>query len=306
MSVCAACCSKNPGPTHVFLSDSQHVEISACHFLDGTFCIGADGQRSRHILIDGCTWTQDRAPGRMWSDLEWFRIHGAGKQYPKVDIERDWRLFDGDFFRSTSIAGGVTIRNCHIRAAFNAIHGYNGARDLRLNRDFHIHDNIFEDIRDNAIDRARGCGRELVGGITTAFGTCTRPFSYQLGRSEYLYLFSNLFDFDSIQGPDLPDSPYELNRGGGIFKLERKPKNVHPPHGPFYVFHNSLRTRSDYLRKGIAAGLVHRNNAIECVPTAGPDFNTHLRIFGDPARSGPQRSALSPIGITTGSALTMM
>ncbi len=280
-------------PTHIFISDCRHTRVSNCQFLDGTFAIGARGRRTKHLCIDACRWVQDRDPGRMWREIPWYRIHGTpGNEdgYPSVDIERDWRLFDGDFFRSNDIAGNVTIRHCEIRQCFNAIHAYNKRAKPTLNRNFNIHDCLFAEVRDNVL--------EPEGGATNWWFHRNRLFNVHKWFSiehtskaklaaSYLYFFSNLAWFDSIQGPDpadIPHGPNDGSRGGGVFKLAKK---VQQPFGPSYVFHNSFVTRGDYLRKGILPGLEHFHNAILCVDQAGPLFNAYPAFFGDLLVCGP-------------------
>jgi len=71
----------------------------------------------------------------------------------------------------------------------------------------------------------------------------------------------------------------DCNRGGKVFKLKGTPQS---PHGPNYVFHNSLITRLKYLPKGVFEGLRHYNNAIEFVPMGGPGMDAYPTVFGSP------------------------
>jgi hypothetical protein len=232
-----------------------------------TFAIGAIGSRTHGITIRHCSWLQDPVPGRIWRVIPWGRIHD-----PIVDIEHDWRLFDGDFFRGDGIKGGVTIEHCRIGQAFNAIHLFNDHGDLGLARDVVVRDCTFFEIRDNVLEPETAAGNWWC--YRNRLFNVHKWFSFEGRQSQYFYIFANLAWFDSIQGPAQGDD----NRGGGVFKLA---KNVDQPFGPNYVFHNSFVTRSDYARNGILAGMKHFNNAILCVNQAGPDFDQFPNFFGN-------------------------
>jgi len=262
-------------PTHLFLDDCRAVAVEGCRFTDATFCIGAVGEATADITIDGCSWVQDPVPDRLWREIPWYRVHGAPPDHPAVDVVEDWRLFDGDFFRSVDIRGGVTIRNCRIENAFNAIHGFNFGERSDLNRDFHVHGCRFRQIRDNVLE-PEGMAYNWSFHHNLILD-CHKWFSFQMARHRFLYVFANCGAFLTIQGPDASDT----NRGGGIFKLL---KRARAPFGPAYVVHNSVVSRSDYLRKGVFAGLTHANNAIRFAPLAGEDFDTLPWMFGDPDR----------------------
>ena len=122
-------------PTHVALFDCQDIVLAGCNFIDGTFAIGAEGAATYGITIEGCDWTQDRPAHRLWQEIPWWRVHGRFEDgRPSVDLVNDWRLFDGDFFRGDGIRGGVTIKDCRVSQAFNAIHLFNseGKAELAL------------------------------------------------------------------------------------------------------------------------------------------------------------------------------
>jgi hypothetical protein len=240
-------------PTHIAIENCQDIEILICHFTDGTFAIGAEGSKTYGIRVDHCTWTQDRPPGRIWRKIPWRAIHGAPPDDPPVDIATDWRLFDGDFFRGNDIAGGVTISNCLIKQAFNAIHCFNPTQNIQLGRDFHVHNCKFVEIRDNILEPEKVAQNWWFHHNVILNGH--KWFSFELVRARFIYLFANLAWFTSIQGPSVGD----IYRGGGVFKPNEAVDN---PHGPIYVFNNSMAIRSDYLRRGILPGLKQRNNAI--------------------------------------------
>jgi len=258
-------------PTHIAIQNAQNVEIRGCDFEDGTFAVGATGVKTRHITIDRCSWLQDPEPGRIWQKIPWQAIHGAPPDDPPVNIRQDWRLYDGDFYRGSEIAGDVTISNCRIGQAFNAIHLFNDHNSLDLCSNLHVHHCVFFEIRDNVIEAEKSAVNWWFH--HNVIVNCHKLFSFELIRNPHVYLFSNLCWYNSIQGPEGDD-----NRGGGVFKLNARAK---PPFGPVNVFHNSIVTRSDYIRKGVFAGLKHANNAILGVPQAGDGFDEHPDFFGN-------------------------
>ena len=132
-------------------------------------------------------------PGRIWMISDWHTIHD-----PPVNIAIDWRLFYGDFFLVNffDIAGGVTIARCQIGQAFNAIHCFNEAKDLNLGRDIHVHDCKFWEIRDNILEPENAA--ENWWFHHNVILNAHKRFSFELLRSRFLYLFSNLACFTSI------------------------------------------------------------------------------------------------------------
>jgi hypothetical protein len=233
--------------------------------------VGAAGAESQDLTLEDCRWVQDGAPGRMWREIAWARIHGDPAEDGPVDLAGDWRLFDGDFFRGEGIRGGLTVRRCSILAAFNAIHLFNPARDPALARDVQVHDCTFREIRDNVLEPE-----------TVAFNwwfyrneiiNAHKWFSFECRRSGYFYVFANRGWFDSIPGP-LTDT----HRGGGVFKLS---KRVEAARGPHHVFHNSFSSRSDYARKGIWPRLTHTANALRFAADGDPVFDGTPDFFGD-------------------------
>lgn len=270
-------------PTHVYLGSSKDVTIRDCRFRDATFCIAALGRSTKRILVEGCSWVQDRVPGRIWSQTPWYRVHGTmlNPGYPPVDIANDWRQFDGDFFRSDGIAGGVTIRHCIVADAFNAIHGFNDNRRGDLNRDFHVHDCTFLRIRDNVFEPEKH--GENWWFHHNRIVDCHKPYSLTTRSNHFCLIFANLVHFASIQS-DTDDPRWPSHRSGGVFKA---PTKQTMPSGPTYVFHNSVITRSDYLRKGFIPGLVHANNAVLHATDRALGQPRKPWIFGNPADPEP-------------------
>ncbi|RED52048.1 hypothetical protein [Aestuariispira insulae] len=264
-------------PTHIFLDRVRDVRLVDCHFLDATFAIGATGRETYGIEIEDCSWLQDRVPGRIWRKIPWWRMHGAeGDGYPPVDVKGDWRMFDGDFFRSLNIRGGVAMRRCRIGQAFNAFHMYNDDYEPDVSLDVEIHDCDFFEIRDNVLEAEQACTNWWFH--NNRVWNTHKPLSLEIRGGGGLFLFANRFWFDSVQGPQ----GYDANRGGGMFKFGKKPPKS--PMQPSYFFHNSIASRSDYARKGRLAGLQHFNNALRFV-RRGTDYSHFIEdlpeIFGN-------------------------
>ena len=274
-------------PTHIYTDAVQNVTIQDCRFLDATFCIVANGRETRDLIVERCTWMQDRVPGRIWSGIAWKRIHGHPEHEtcPWAVRLDDFRLFDGDFLRTTNILGGVTVRHCTVENAFNGVHAEGDGDSRRTNRDFHIHDCQFIEIRDNAIEpEDAACNWSVHDNL---FLDNHAPFSFACKDLSHIYLFANVVAFRSVQGSSgatLLDK--DCNRGGKVFKLKGVPD---APHGPNYIFNNSMITRLKYLPKGIFEGLRHFNNALQFVPSAGSGFDSYPTFFGNPDKDPPKK-----------------
>ncbi len=275
-------------PTALFLRDATHIRIDGVTIDDATFAIGALGGRTRHLKITNCVWRQDVTERRLWREILWSEVHG---DQPVADS--DWRLFDGDFFRSAGIAGDVEIACCRVSHAFNAVHGFNDADDVSLNRNFDIHDNHFSNIRDNVFEPER-----------TAFNwwfyrntifNCHKWFSVETKRSGFFYIFGNCGWFDEIPGP-VTDG----NRGGGVFKTPKERLKLARPH---YVFHNSFNLRSDYIRNWVLNDFHHFANAIRYGRQGEPAYDGRGNFFGNvaaPADDLERRFTTSWAGLKIG------
>ena len=138
-------------PTAIYLDNCQHITLRRLHIRGSTIAIGAAGPYTRHLLIEECDWIQDLRshgeadlasdpkvlavnagfdPGdcRLWRKISWAQVHGNIEDTKsRVDVEKDERGFDGDFFRAWTIAGYVVLRNNVILDAFNGIHFFNDA-----------------------------------------------------------------------------------------------------------------------------------------------------------------------------------
>jgi len=271
-------------PTAIYLDNCQHVTIRRVSIRGGTVAIGAHGGNTRHLLIEKCDWLQDfTAQGER--DLELIRDHGHADPKPdlsdsllykatnwlqihdwvkdterRVDVETDARAFDGDFFRAWTIAGYVTIRENIVIDAFNGVHFFNQAsRSIvgKYSRNVLIEDNWFVRLRDNAVEAEQFAWHWTVR--RNRFVDVYAPFSLQMDRSGYFYIYANLGWSYHRPGPDDTDTMKNDRRNGRLFKLP----TLHTADGPHYVMHNSWLIRSSVMKKKRLANLVHRNNAID-------------------------------------------
>jgi hypothetical protein len=273
---------ENCWPTSIYLDNCQHVTIRRVSIRGGTIAIGAAGAYTRHILIEDCDWVQDvsgsgeedvvsiRAkkgvrphgsftPGELWRKYPWSAVHGAPAEGPDsveglVNIDDDARAFDGDFFRAWTIAGYVIIRNNVIVDAFNGVHFFNQAGESikdNFSRNVLIEDNWFVRIRDNAVEPENFAWNWTVRGNT--FVDCYMPFSFEMDRSGYFYVYGNVGWNIDIPGPD-----GDTHAKGQLFKFP----DTHSADGPHYVFNNTWLLRWPIVKKKLFSNLVHTNNLI--------------------------------------------
>jgi hypothetical protein len=259
---------ENCWPTALYLDNCQDITVSACQFRWGTFAIGATGQDTRHILVENCRWQQNPDNnGGHWTKIPWHRIHGdisnATDTPDKgvVNIKKDYRHFDGDFFSAWQIAGFVTLRRNLIEDAFNAIHLFNHKKNpsTELNLNVVIENNRFVRIRDNAIEPEYAAWNWVIR--HNVLIDVYRWFSFEMERSGWFYIYGNLAWHTQIPGPgDKPPRGIDpdTRTGGSIFKLPKR----HTADGPHDVFHNSFHLRERIAKKKRLAGLRFFNNAI--------------------------------------------
>ena len=256
-------------PTCIAIHQSQSITLAGLQMEEGTFAIHVEGDQTYGITVHRCSWTQDISLGEMWNAMGWKQIHGDD-YYPG-----DHRGLDGDFFRSFGIMGKVTVRYCHVRHAFNAVHMFHGDDDGRSpiqNRDVRIHDNRFEFIRDNAIEAEKGCTNWWV--YRNDMRNVHKWLALEVNHSSHVYCFANTCWFDSVPSTGATGSSAYLHSGGGFFKTRKKWRHL-KAHGPHYFFNNSAYIRTGYIKKGVLKDFHHFNNAIQCVE--------------DPTRSGTDK-----------------
>lgn len=291
-------------PTAIYLDNCQHITLSRLHIRGSTIAIGAAGQYTRHLLIEDCDWIQDlRSHGeadlaairetgavdaaldpddcRLWRKISWARVHGNVEDTNShVNVEKDERGFDGDFFRAWTIAGYVVLRNNVILDAFNGIHFFNDASDSTVEdfcRNIVIENNWFVRIRDNAIEAEDYAWNWTVRG--NRFVDCYMPFSLEMRRSGYFYIYGNLGWNRHRPGPDDDDRNF-----GQLFKFPKKHEAV----GPHYVFNNSWMLRGPISKRNRFSQLHHLNNAIGYYGAADPSTLQNSAPFGAAWQSVPK------------------
>ncbi|GLS20766.1 hypothetical protein GCM10007874_37830 [Labrys miyagiensis] len=254
-------------PTAIHLGDSQDIIIRRTDITDGTFAIAASGASTQGIVIDSVRWCQDVTRNRIWRSAAWMSVHGD----QDVDIANDWRLYDGDFFRSESIRGGVTISHCQVEHAFNAVHGFNPGKDASLNTNFCVRDCSFSYVRDNVFE-PEDCAINWWFHRNRLYNV-HKWCSIEAQFSAYIYIFANLSWFDEI-----PGRHGQGNRTGGMFKLGPKQDKGAGPH---YIFNNSFAARSDYAPAGVLRGLRHWANAVRFCQAGEGVCDGKTTFFGD-------------------------
>ena len=275
-------------PTAIYLDNCQHVVIHDIRFRGGTIAIGANGIDTHDIVVQHCDWRQDTSAGHdMWNRIPWGRIHGASDNEAdaQVDLAGDWRCWDGDFFRAWNVSGNVIIRNNRVSDAFNAIHvfnshdrlapgvapdslTFNGGRQASAN--VLIEDNDFVRIRDNVFEPESHAWNWVIR--RNRLLDCFRPFSFELDRAGWFYIYENTAAFVTRPSTDMSTADaarFEPRSNPTLFKLGGAQRNE----GPIHVVNNSwyMGVGKGVFASGALGRLIHANNAIQ---------------FGDKAKAG--------------------
>lgn len=265
-------------PGAIYVDQCQEIVIDNVDFEQGTIAIGLNGHDTRNIVVQNCRWQQDTGKKRrMWESIPWVRIHGASdnQKDSSVDIARDSRLYDGDFVRGWDVAGNITIRNNTIRDAFNGVHFFNSLDRLapgvnpnafkfnsgrRSSANILIEGNDFIRVLDNCVEPESHAWNWVVR--HNRMMDCYRPFSLELDRAGWFYIYGNTGAFLNDPSSDTEDSKVEekdLRRRMSLFKVKGKQQNE----GGIYVFFNSwyYANGKGLFPKGKLGGLLHCNNA---------------------------------------------
>ncbi|WP_368467444.1 right-handed parallel beta-helix repeat-containing protein [Hoeflea sp. TYP-13] len=260
-------------PTAVYLEECQHMTLDGLTIREGTIAIGANGSTTRDLLVVNCDWKQDvSADNNMWNSIPWTAIHGSRENSggERVDPKNDYRAYDGDFFRAWDVAGNVVIRNNRISDAFNGIHFFNRLDQLapgvdpsqlkfnggrRASANILIENNIFTRIRDNAIEPEDYAWNWVIR--HNIFADCYCPFSLELQRAGWFYIYGNYGWVNNQPGLDTPEPE---RTKCSHFKLG----GSHQNEGAIHVFLNSwyYRKGKGIFPKGALKNLRHFNNAI--------------------------------------------
>ncbi|MCP4185044.1 MAG: hypothetical protein GY761_17325 [Hyphomicrobiales bacterium] len=264
-------------PGSLDLNNCQNIVVCDCKFGACTIAIGANGNDTRDIWVERCTFNQ--TPKRhLWDTIEWRQVHGSYANSTAGGVQKgDQRQFDGDFFRAWNIIGNVTIRDCDIIDAFNGIHFFNSLDNLspdenrslsRFNNgrrsasNVLIENNRFVRIRDNCIEPEDHAWNWVVRSNT--FDNCYAPYSFELKRAGWFYIYDNHHWI-----PDPATIGARIHNSG--FKLGGAQQNE----GDFYIFNNSWLFEDDerLFRKKTLGRMKHFNNAVRWK-------KKHGRLFG--------------------------
>jgi len=255
----------NCWPSVVFGQGCRDIRMAECSVTGGRFVFYAVNQReddpeggikAKRIELDRVTWVQD--PDKtMWSGaITWEDVKGW--------TTNNHSYFNGSLFSCYDIRGYVTIKNCSVSHAFNALRfdarvGSSVAR--RRNINVRILNNRFNYIRDNTFEIEKTgtgwwiCGNQVYNGYT--------PFSLHGASGGYWYVFGNRLWSDAK-----PGKSGQGHRGGTMLKWQLDPPR---PLWPIYYAHNSTFIHSTYAKSGLTRGLHHYNNAIEvCLSDTSP------------------------------------
>ncbi len=244
----------NNWPTCIYLRGAQDITIEYCAFRRGRFAVYARQGRehdTQRLLMDGCTWVQDPEHNLWHGHVKW-------EQVKHKDTANDASHFNGALFGSFDITGDVTIRNCDISHAFNAIR-MDMRRDEHLedtpndgpriarNRNVAIYNNTFSFIRDNAVEPEAGAENWYV--FNNRFFNIHGTFSLDQVACRNMYYIGN-----TILNNRKPEQGLTERSGGVIFKFFRAEEtDKNPPLQPrkhLWSVFNSVQTRTSYVKKG--------------------------------------------------------
>jgi hypothetical protein len=273
-------------PTAIYLENCQHITLRGLKITGGTFAIGATGTTTRHLLVADCDWVQDPSgngweickairaertienelagtQSALWRDINWEQVHGERESSGnRVNVEGDARAYDGDFFRAWNIAGYVVISNNIIADAFNGVHFFNQMPVSIVDacsRNVLIEKNWFIRIRDNAVEPENFAWNWTIR--HNMIVDCYMPFSLEMNRSGYFYIYGNLGWNLLKPGPE-----NDQHAKGQLFKFPTE----HKADGPHYAFNNSWMLRAPLAKRKRLAKFVHVNNAVDYYDTNSP------------------------------------
>lgn len=282
----------NCWPTAIFLRSVQDLVIRNCQGEGGRYFIYARQltlEPTKNITIERCRWVQD-AMFDMWEGRTTWQEVKAKPGFP------DKSHFNGGFFGSYNIEGGLTIRECDIRHAFNVIRmdmdeklislDDQGAPVIPRNRDVAIYQNRFSFVRDNAIEPERGAHNWYV--FNNHFYNHHAVFSTDMVAMRDVFYIANWILNDRRPGRVGPSAvpglgewragdPGQGNQGGKIFKFFKTKGAAEgdevQPRKNFWSLFNSVQTRTSYAKKGVSTewhdyytllGLYPENYPEEC------------------------------------------
>ena len=243
---------------------------------------------TERILLERVRWTQD-PEHLLWSgQIEWCQVKQDNEtgECAKSFLSPDRSLLNGAMFGSRDIYGNVTIRQCRVEHAFNAIRMDTHARDngsKPSNVNVQIYDNDFAYIRDN-VTEPEGYAVNVWIHHNRLRNTYA-PFSFDDIWGGYWYVFANtVWTDEPLSGAD------DGHDWGQCFKFH----NEAMPRWPVYSFHNSIHTPWPYTKEGMTRHWSDYNNAVEFMRGGNPSgeiapyFKTPRQYFRwDPSYQSP-------------------
>ncbi|MEM8731888.1 MAG: hypothetical protein AAGF79_18405 [Pseudomonadota bacterium] len=259
---------RNCWPAVFYLRGASEIVFSG---LKGTgarhviFARNAFFRRTRNLLLEGITWVQD--PNHdMW------RGRARWKEVKKRSGFADKSWFNGAMFESYDISGDVTIRDCDVSHAFNAIRMQvpgrrvsvsGGKPSVSRNRNVRIYRNRFSYIRDNAVEPEGGLHGWLVA--ENLFFQVHAAISCDAVAIRNGAFVANRF-LNLSRAEDLS------NTGGKIIKfLDPDDPKESPACFEFVTAFNSIRTRTRYVSDAKLKPWTDVNNAVERFAASGKD-----------------------------------
>lgn len=264
---------ENCWPSSIFMRSAQDIEIRNCGGRGSRYFLYArqtDQRPTKGITLDGVRWLQDPF-FEMWTGkVTWRDVKAKSGSI-------DNSFFNGALFGSFDIKGDVTIRNCDISHAFNAIRmdirdervkqGKDGPRITR-NRRVRIHNNRFSFIRDNAVEPEGGAEDWAV--YNNHFFNCHASISLDgVAIRDYVVIGNWFLNTERPGG-----QPKQKNTGGKIFKFLAPPEltnNMEPaPRMGLWSVFNSVQSRTNYAVEGRSAQWEDRYTLLGLYPKEHP------------------------------------
>ncbi|WP_164658877.1 right-handed parallel beta-helix repeat-containing protein [Tropicibacter sp. Alg240-R139] len=264
---------ENCWPCSIFVRSAQNIDIRNCRGRGSRYFVYARQTNNRDtngITLDGVNWMQDPY-FEMWDGkVTW-------KDVKAKPDHIDNSFFNGAMFGSFDIRGDVTIRNCEVSHAFNAIRmdirrkrikGTKSNPRISRNRHVRIYNNKFSFIRDNAVEPEKGAEDWAV--YNNRFFNCHAALSLDgVAIRDYLIIGNWFLNTERPGG-----RPKQKNTGGKIFKFLAPPHLTDdmepaPRKGLWSVF-NSVQARTNYAVEGRSAQWTDRYTLMGLYPKEHP------------------------------------
>jgi hypothetical protein len=243
----------NCWPSSIFVRSAQNIEIRNCSGRGSRYFVYARQTKRRDtkgITLDGVNWVQDRHFEMWQGKVTW-------KDVKAKPGHIDNSFFNGAMFGSFDIKGDVTIRNCEISHAFNAIRmdirakRIKGTKDeprITRNRKVRVYNNKFSFIRDNAVEPEMGAEDWAI--YNNHFFNCHAAMSLDgVAIRDYVIIGNWFLNTERPGG-----RPKQKNTGGKIFKFLAPPEltdNMEPaPRKGLWSVFNSVQARTNYAVEG--------------------------------------------------------